>query len=159
MTIQNSIAGNKEEFTFDFVPAHLIAPEIAPNVARHHREMRDYGEGHRLNIDWESYLAAGLQGSCMVATMRHGGVLVGYSIYFIQPNPRHKHITEATGEGLVIEKEHRGRMFRSFQEKAEQFLKSYGAQTVNYLSGSESVGRLMRQCGLKPQFTIWSKEL
>jgi GNAT superfamily N-acetyltransferase len=146
-----------DALSFAFEPAHLVASEIAPHVARHHKEMLDSDANGAVNVDWESYIQGGLAGSCMIVTARHGGKLVGYSIYQIGRNSRQKHIMEAYGDGLFIEKEFRG-FGRQFLEKADEFLKEYGVHQTHYALESARLGRWMAKAGYQSKTRIWSKQ-
>lgn len=138
---------------YDFLPAHLVAGEIARNVGCHYKEIEDKD---RLNIDWDYYLSAGLSGSCMVVTARSESELIGYAIFLISSSSRKKHIIEAYCDGLFIEKKFRG-IGPSLMREADAFLESYGVNETNYVIESDRIGRLMQKAGFQRRHTIWSK--
>lgn len=140
---------------FDLVPFHLIAGEIAPNISRHYTEMSEGDEYGPPNIDWDSYIHASVAGQCVAVTVRDQGVLVGYSVYMIGPNPRYKHIVEAVSSGIFLEKEYRGRI--NFFKKADEFLQKIGVQETSYILSDERVGKVLERQGYTSNYKIWSR--
>jgi hypothetical protein len=138
---------------FNFVPFHLVAGEIAPNVARHYREMTDGDDYGPPNIDWDTYIQASVNGQCMTVTARDNGKLIGYSVYVIGNNPRYKHIIEADSNGIFLEKEYRGKI--NFFKEADKFLKKIAHET-NYTLSDERVGKMLERNGYKSSYKIWS---
>lgn len=142
---------------WDFVPLHVVAGEIAPNIERHYAEMSEGDEYGCPNIDWDTYLHASMAGQCVVVTLRDKGVLVGYSAYTISRNPRYKHLIEATGSGLFIEKKYRGRYGLPLLRKADEYLKNIGINETNYIIGGERVGRLLERHGYKSTYKVYAR--
>lgn len=142
---------------YAFEPFHKMAGDLAPNIVRHHQSMNqgdDYGD---INFDWNSYIQGGMAGSCMVATARDDGKLVGYAIFMIGANPRHKHIFEAQGNGLYVEPEYRGRVSNELMAKAEHFLTEYGVDRIHHIINDETLGKLLGRKGYKSEYKVWSK--
>lgn len=140
---------------FDLVPAHEIADELAPNLSRHHSEMHVGDDNGDLNIDWDAFFQASLAGKFVAVTLRNEGKLVGYSLFLLGNNPRHKHILEAQGCGIHIEKEFRGQGLKLVR-KADELLKAIGIQKTEYILNDSAMGKLLSRCGYKPNYTIWS---
>lgn len=137
------------------VAFHEVAKEIAPNIARHHREMNKSDEYGVPNIDWENYLELSHAGQCVAAILRDGENLAGYSVYTIGFNPRYKHILEASSDGTFLEKEYRGRGLELLR-KAHEFLFSMGVQEINYITNDETFGKLLERRGAEQSYKIWS---
>lgn len=141
---------------FDFVPFHLVAGEIAPNVSRHYQEMTDGDDYGPPNIDWDTYIHASIQGQCLTVTVRDKKKLIGYSVYIVGPNPRYKHIIEASSNGIFLEKEYRGKHGIHFMKKADEFLKKMGVHETNYTLSDERVGKILERQGYETKYKIWS---
>lgn len=141
---------------FDFVPLHLVAGEIAPNVEKHYFQMSEGDEYGVPNLDWEYYLQVSHAGQCWVVTARDDQKLVGYAVYTISNNPRYKHLMEASCNGIFIEKEYRGRLGVQLIKAAEGYLKNR-VQETNYIIGGERFSKLLTRLGYKSTYRIWSK--
>lgn len=139
---------------WSFVPAHTIFAEIAPNIARHYAEMSEGDDYGCPNIDWDYYLQASMSGQCVAVTLRDKGHLVGYNILTISTNPRYKHLVEASGNGLFVERPYRGRYGILLIKKAEEYLKTH---EINYCIGGERFSKLLTRLGYKTTYKIWSK--
>lgn len=143
---------------FDFVQFHLVAGEIAPNVARHYREMSEGDDYGPPNIDWDTYIQASVNGQCMTVTARDKNKLIGYAVYVIGRNPRYKHILEAESNGVFLEKEYRGKIGIRLLKKADEFLSKIGVQETNYTLSDERVGKILERNGYQTHYRIWSKK-
>lgn len=140
---------------YALVPGHEVAGEIAPNITRHYDEMLpEEKDKDAPNIDWQGYLAASHGGSCFVLTARDGVNLVGYSVYTIGTNPRHKEVIEAVGNGMFVEREYRGKV--NLLKKADELLKAAGVHETSYIIKSDRVGKLLGRNGYKPEYKLWS---
>lgn len=139
---------------FGFVPLHEVAREIAPNIGRHYAEMTDGDDYGLPDIDWDSYLAASYAGCVRVVTARDNGILVGYSVFTLGNNLRYKNLIEANSDGIFLEKEYRGALFKEFKKKIDEYLPSIGVREVNYCLSDDRVGRAL---GCKTTHKVWSK--
>lgn len=143
--------------TWDFVPVHTIAGEIAPNVERHYFEISEKDEYGVPNIDWRYYLEASNSGLCWAVTARDDGKLIGYSVFTISENPRYKHLLEANGNGLFIEKEYRGKLGMTFLKKTDEYLQKAGVKETNYIINGERVPKLLSRRGYKSTYKVYSR--
>lgn len=142
---------------FNFVPLHSVAGEIAPNVERHYHEMSEPDEYGVPNIDWDAYLSASYSGQCFVLTARDDGKLIGYAVYTISKNPRYKHLIEATGNGIFIEKPYRGRLGIKILKIADEYLEKLGVHETSYIMGGRAE-KLLSRHGYKSTYKVWSKK-
>lgn len=143
---------------FDCVPFHDVAGEIAQNMERHHADMNKADDNGPLDLDWDAALGASHMGMAHVVTMRDGERLVGYSIFCIAQNVRHKSIREAQGCGMYVERPYRGRGFRDLMAACDRFLPQMGVNKVEYILNDDMVGRLLGHSGFKSEYKIWSKK-
>jgi len=142
---------------FALVPAHMVAAEIAPNVERHHAEMNEGDDYGALNIDWDTYIQGSLDGRVKVLTARNDGKLIGYIIFTLGRNMRHKHVIEAQASGWYVEKEHRGRVSLDMLEKADECLHGIGVHRTDYILGDEAAAKLLQRKGYNSNYKVWSK--
>lgn len=142
---------------YAFVPFTTCAKEIADNVDRYVSEITDGSEHGAPNVDWETYLEMSVRGLAMVVTARDGEKLIGFIALAITHNLRHKDITEAWSQGIFIEKEYRGEVGVALTKKADEFIKSFGVNTSNFMLSDSRVGRLLERNGYQPKYTVWSK--
>lgn len=138
---------------FDLVPFHEVGEEIAKKVPEHYQAVKDYGPP---NVDWDYYLQASLQGKCVAVTSRDNGVLVGYSVFFIETNANHKHILEASNSGIYVDPSHRGKTALQLLKKSNEFLKQLNINEINYTLKDARIGKLLARQGYKPEHTVWS---
>lgn len=141
---------------FDLVNSNDVAAEIAKNADRHVLEKLDYDDLGRPDIDWDYYIEAGHSGFCKVVTMRDKGHLVGYAVFMINNNPRHKKRIEAFCEGLFIEKQYRGKLAINFLQKCHEFMKKIGIHEANFLICDEKIGRFLAMNGFMETKRLWS---
>lgn len=143
---------------FDFVPLHIVAAEIAPNLARHHEEMNTGDDYGCPNIDWDSYLKASHFGHCFCATVRDDeNKLVGYSVYQVGNNLRYKHIISATSDGMFLEKEYRDGTGIKLQKFADEKLKGLGVMETIYITNDSAFGKFLDNNGYKTEYKLWRK--
>lgn len=138
---------------FDLVSAHQIIKEIAPNIKQHHAEISD----EELNVDWDYYIQASMAGQCIAITARDQDKLVGYNILTISENPRQRHIIEANGNGLYVEKPYRGTLGVRLIKETEKLLNNIGIKNISYMYCGERFERLLERLGYKTTFKVWSK--
>lgn len=133
-----------------------MAREIALNVARHYREMSQGDDYGTPEVDWDSYLSVSFAGLCWVVTARDKAVLVGYSIFIIGNNPRHKNLIEANNGGFFVEKPYRGKLGRLLTKKSDEYLQAMGVHETHYTESDDRVGRMLP--GYQSKYRIWSKK-
>lgn len=141
---------------FDLAPLHRIYHEIEPNVERHYSEMTEGDDYGPPDIDWALYLALSKADRCIVVTVRDEGKLVGYSAYIIGKNPRYKTRTQASSQGLFLEKEYRGRLSGIFIKKADEYLRKIGVHETAYILSDDRVGHLLGRHGYESKYKVWS---
>lgn len=141
-----------------FVPWHLVASEIAPNIERFHREMSEGDGSETPDPDWDTYQAASHNGNVWVVTARENGVLIGYAAFVIANNLRYKRIIEATCNSIFVESSHRGLIGKKLLEKADEFLSNAGVHETQYINKGPRFDRLLARHGYGPEFTIWRKK-
>lgn len=135
-----------------FVPLHHIIDELKELAPRHHEEVFD---GEPLNIDWDTYTAAGKSGQACAVTARDGGKLIGYVAFTISRNLRHMHLIEATSSGWYVEKEYRGHLGIEMVKKADDFLSNSGIHKTEYILNG-AAGKLLERHGYKSTYQVWS---
>jgi GNAT superfamily N-acetyltransferase len=121
--------------------AHELWGEIMPLLVRHKDEIAHFKD-IELNPDVEAYNRCEEQGvlrcftaRSMCASYESGelmpGVLVGYAVYFVRPNPHFKDSLQASQDVLFILPEYRrGRIGLRLIEFADQVMKAEGVQAV-----------------------------
>lgn len=141
---------------YDFVNAFNVIGELAMNVERHYKEMLDSESELLPNIDWEHYRTISNMGVCKALTMRDNGKLVGYAVFTISTNPRHKDVLEAFCDGIFIEKEYRGKHSLMLFKKIDEYMKSFDVKEVHFLIDNEKIGRFLSKNGYNETKTLWS---
>ena len=137
---------------WNFVSLHFILDELKALVPHHHAEV---AEGEPLNIDWETYAAAGKSGQAVAVTARDNGTLIGYIVFTVSRNLRHMHLIEATSSGWYIEKKYRGHLGAEIVRRADEYLKNSGVHKTEYIL-SGAAGNLLARLGYQSTHQVWS---
>lgn len=138
--------------TWHYVPVHYIFDELKKIVPRHYAEIAEDDEP--VNIDWQLYELASINKQAMAVTARDDGKLVGYIVFTITKNLRHKHITEAVSSGWFIEPEYRGTLGMEIVDKAGEYLKANGVHLTKFILGG-TAGKLLARKGYTTKHQVW----
>lgn len=141
---------------YDFVPFHEVAKEIAGNFDTHYDDMTLKDEFGRANLDWDNYLGLSADGRCWAAIIKKDK-LIGYAVFCISQNLNHKNILEAINTGIFIDKKYRGKLFKEFVTKADEYLKNLGVNNIIYAFNDHRAGLLLEKIGYKAKYIAWSK--
>lgn len=137
---------------YSLVQAHTLIDELKPVIERHHAEVADDNEP--LNIDWDLYERASHAGMAVAVTAREDDKLVGYIVFTVSGNLRHKHLIEATSSGWYVEPQYRGRIGSEIIKKSGKFLKAAGVHKVKFILGGKAA-LLLERLGYTSKHQVW----
>lgn len=135
-----------------FVPLHTIFDELKEVVPRHYAEIAE--DDYPVNIDWEVYDTASRNGRAAAVTARDNGRLIGYIVFTVGRNLRHKHLTEAVSSGWFIEPEYRGTLGLEIIDKAGECLRNNGIHLIKFILGG-TAGKLLARKGYTTKHQVW----
>lgn len=145
------IVFNKERFKDTF-------EEAIPLVRAHYDEIAHFKD-IPLDPDVAMYKALEDAGVIHVFTVRKNGNLIGYSLFFVRPNPHYKSSLQAVQDVIFIDKSHRGVGGR-FISWCDEQLKSIGAQVVyHHVKAAHNFGRALERQGYVLIDLIYGKAL
>lgn len=143
--------------TIEPIDGIALIDAMKDKVARHHAEMTtgdDYGQ---INVDWDYYRELTLSGLIHATALKDVDNLVGYVIFSISRNPRHKELMDAISQGIFVEPEYRSEWSSLLLKSAitrikEQYLKV----EVSFLVNDPVVGKWLGMQGAKQTYQVWS---
>lgn len=99
--------------------------ELKPLLEAHYEEIAMYKDKIKLNPDYNTYYQLEAHGNLHIVTVRDEGVLIGYYISYIHPNPHYRDHLFAVNDVLFVHPDYRGgttayRMIRYAQEKLKE---------------------------------------
>jgi hypothetical protein len=142
---------------YQLLPFESIAEIVARNCDSHAMEASTEVE-RPLRMDWQAYLKASKDGSCVAVLATDGDKVAGYSFYSVGADPHAKNYTDATNCAFFVFPEYRKGLFSvKFLKKCDEMLREKGVSTVNYILKSKSLGRLLQMAGYQPSHTVWSQ--
>jgi GNAT superfamily N-acetyltransferase len=122
-----------------------------PLLEKHWREIAHY-QDVPLEPDVERYNAMDEAGLLRCFTVRDGGRLVGYSIFFVTPNIHYKSLTLANNDVLFLHPDYRrGRVGWNFIDFLRDRLVGEGLRCIYYhvKAAHPALGRLLKGQGLR----------
>jgi len=136
-----------------------IIVEAEPLLRQHWREVAWEQEKIPLDIDYQTYDMLDKAGMFHCFSSRVGGVLVGYSAYFMRPNPHYKSTMWAANDVIFMLPEHRGHG-RYLMTFAEEELRALGANVISYhVKVALDWGVALKRRGYTHLDNIWVKYL
>lgn len=145
------IVFQKESFreTFD---------EAFPLIRRHYEEVAHFKD-IPLEPDAELYQQLEDSGLTRVFTVRKNNILIGYSLFFVRPNPHYKSSHQAVQDVIFIDKEHRG-IGKKFITWCDQQLQSEGVQVVyHHVKTQHNFGPVLERDGYELIDLVYGKRL
>ncbi|MDX2059922.1 MAG: hypothetical protein SFV24_19085 [Gemmatimonadales bacterium] len=110
----------------------LMVREAESLLRAHYEEIAWRKDKIKLNPDWNHYAALELAGRLVGFSLRKGGHLVGYSVFFLGPHPHYKDTTIALNDVIFVIPEMRGGAGGLLITTAEAELKALGVHVVSY---------------------------
>jgi len=143
---------------FAFVHLKDAIDEIAENAESHFAQMNEKSDYGDLNVDWDAYVSAMNAGYMYAVTARSEGKLIGYAVYQISRNTRHKHIVEAVSNAVFVERSFRGKTAVNMLKFADEKLREVGVNRTEYVlnDSGEGLARIIENQGYAPKYKIWS---
>lgn len=150
------IAAETVAFSSERVAA--IWPEIYPLFEKHWKEIGEYDD-IPLNPDFESYKKIDEAGLIRVYAARENGTLIGYCVFFVNPNLHYKHTVQALQDVLFIQKEKRG-FGKKFMAWCDDQLKAEGVHIVHrFMSNKNDFGPILERMGYEFMAQIYSRRI
>ena len=145
------IVFNKESFKDTF-------EEAMPLIKRHYDEIAHFKD-IPLDPDVELYQQLEDTGLTRVFTVRKSNALIGYSLFFVRPNPHYRSSIQAVQDVIFIDKQHRG-IGRKFIAWCDDQLKSEGAQVVyHHVKNNHNFGPMLERDGYELIDFVYGKRL
>lgn len=135
-----------------------VEEEIKPLLFKHWQEIAHYKD-IPLDPDWGYYKMLDEKGFLGVYTARENGVLIGYSIYAVKPNPHYKSSLQAHQDIIFIDPEKRG-FGKEFIDWCDSELRSLGVQVVyHHVKKDHDFSPVLRRLGYALVDLIYARRL
>lgn len=132
--------------------------EALPLVCRHYEEIAHFKD-IPLEPDTTLYQQLEDSGLTRVFTVRKNNALIGYSLFFVRPNPHYKSSLQAVQDVIFIDKEHRG-IGRKFISWCDEQLRSESVQVVyHHVKTQHNFGPVLERNGYELIDLIYGKRL
>ena len=95
------------KITYQKEKLSVIEEELKPLLLEHYKEIAAYQDKIALAPDWSRYYTLEDSGILKIATVRDGGVLVGYYIAMVVPNLHYSEDLYAVNDIVLIKPEYR----------------------------------------------------
>ena len=143
--------------TIEPIDGIALIEAMKDSVARHHAEMTmgdDYGE---INVDWDYYRDLTIDGLIHATALKDVDKLVGYVIFSISRNPRHKEMMDAISQGIFVEPQYRSEWSALLLKSAVANIKEQHPKVdVSFLVNDPIVGKWLGMQGAKQTYQVWS---
>lgn len=137
---------------------YRIIPEIEELNKLHHEEVAPYDD-IPLNVDWERYIMANINGSYICFTARKEGKLVGYAGFFFGKSLEYSDSLQAKMNNIFIHPDYRGKGAR-FITWCDTQLKEMGVQVVyHHVKAKNDYGKLLNRLGYDIMNIEYAKRL
>jgi hypothetical protein len=109
-----------------------VQSEIQPLLEEHYKELTLNKDMVSLEVDWAKYKKLEEMNMLSVLTIRINGVLIGYSVFFVQSHIHYKSLKTASNDVLFLKKEYRSgsRAGLMLIKNSEKHLASLGVQKI-----------------------------
>lgn len=133
--------------------------EMEPLNVEHYREIAMYQDYIQLDPDYDQYLKLDEMGFLSSFTVRCGGELVGYSIFFVKNHIHYASDTYAINDLIFIKPEHRGSgVAKDLMDYSENFLRAMGCSVMTmHMKNYKPFRTLMRECEFDECETLYTK--
>ncbi len=134
--------------------------EMMPLFVRHWREIAHY-QDIELKPNVEFYETMFKHGCLRVFTVRKDEALVGYSVFFVKPNPHYMGSIQASQDILFLAPEFRkGSVGARFIKWCDEELKSDGVQAVyHHVKTAHNFGPMLERMGYECVDLIYARRL
>jgi hypothetical protein len=133
-----------------------VWPEIYPLFEKHWQEIGEYKD-IPLDPDFETYKKIDEMGMIRVYTAREGATLIGYCVFFINPNLHYKNTKQALQDVMFIQKDKRG-FGKKFMVWCDEQLMADGVDVIHrYMSKDNDFGVLLERIGYEFMALIYSR--
>lgn len=135
--------------------------ELKPLLEKNFEESGKWAEDANFDPDYESYLEMDKSGRLKVFTIRNGGRLVGYAVYFLLPHRHSKRLRLAVNDMIYLLPEYRnGFVIRRCLGVIEKIMYSLGAKVLCYeVPDGNSFKRVLNRLGYRDLETTCVKRL
>lgn len=135
-----------------------LCEEMLPLLVQHYMEIAHYPD-IQLKVNFDAYVKLYESGCLKVYTARQDGVLVGYGVYVVRPNPKYSDSLQAVQDVLYIDPKKRG-MGGRFILWCDEELRKLGVQVVyQHVKLAHDFGPLLERFGYEAIETIWGRRL
>ena len=140
--------------------SETLTNEMMPLWQKHYDEIALYKD-IPLSPDLRIYQGADERGSLRIFTARVDNNLLGYQIFFVNPNAHYKTSLQAVQDILFLDSSMRaGLNGYRFIRWCDEQLKTMGIQVVfQHVKKSHDFGPLLMRLGYMPHDTIYSRRL
>lgn len=137
-----------------------LAQEILPLLRAHYQEIAHFKD-IPLDPDWKLYESAHDSGMLHVYTARKAGLLLGYAVFFVRPNPHYKTSRQAVQDILYLDPSLRsGFNGLRFIRWCDRQLRHDGVQAVyHHVKCANDFGPVLRRMGYQQVDMIFAKRL
>lgn len=136
-----------------------IWSEILPLFEQHWAEIAHYKD-IPLDPDYDFYLKADELGMLRVFAAREAGVLIGYCVYFIRPNPHYRQHRYGVQDVLFVRKDRRGRFGLKFIDWCDGQLRAEGVSVVTqHVKVARDFGAALRRLGYELVDYVYCRRL
>ncbi len=135
--------------------------EIEPLLREHWAEVAHYKD-IPLDPDWEAYDRMQRAGILRIFTARDcDGQLIGYTVYFVMPNPHYKTTLHANQDLIFIEPSHRkGGLGMAIIRFADENLAAEGVVVVTqHVKAAHNFGPMLERMGYTLMDLIFARRL
>ncbi len=151
----------KRGLTLQRERAQDVLPEMLPLLHEHKEEIAHYAD-IPLDVDEQRYINTDLMGLLRCYTARMGGDLIGYAVFFVQPNAHYKSSLQAVQDVLFVTKPHRhSRAGYALIRHSEEALRAEGVAVCYHhikVSTPQTI-ELFKRLGYEPIDLILGKRL
>lgn len=129
-----------------------------PLIKRHYDEIAHFKD-IPLEPDVELYQQLEDTGLTRVFTVRKSNALIGYSLFFVRPNPHYRSSIQAVQDVIFIDKQHRG-IGRKFIAWCDERLKYEGVQVAyHHVKNNHNFGPMLERDGYELIDLVYGKRL
>lgn len=135
-------------------------PELKPLLELHWREIAHYLD-IPLDVDEAFYRGVDAAGALRIFTVRAGGALVGYAVFFVKHNPHYQGSLQAVQDVLFLHPAFRnGSVGARLIRHADEQLRDEGVQAVyHHVKRAHNFGPLLERMGYELVDLIYARRL
>lgn len=132
--------------------------EMLDLLYQHYKEISHY-QDIKLEPDLKAYLEIEEKGALRIYTVREGGSIIGYGVYFVRTNLHYQSSLQAHQDVLYIRKDKRG-FGRNFIKWCDEQLKADGVQVIyHHIKTAHDWSPLLAEMGYDFVEKIYCKRL